>query len=137
MICRSSNGCLKESNTCAGNSASSSKYNSTHSTDPLKDFLESDSGKNLVSLGKEEDVMFCAEKELGLAEESQGIWLLPEDTPLGIDVVDHFKIRDTILDVAILPNRGDAQSILGLAREAAIILNKQLKQPLIEIKEKF
>jgi len=36
----------------------------THSTDPLRDFLNSDSGKNLVSLGKEEDVMFCAEKDI-------------------------------------------------------------------------
>ncbi|MFC1617461.1 phenylalanine--tRNA ligase subunit beta [Candidatus Margulisiibacteriota bacterium] len=79
--------------------------------------------------------MLCSEKELGIADEAQGIWILPENTPIGVDVVEHFHIRDIILDVAILPNRGDAQSIIGLAREIAIVLEKEFKLPEAKLNE--
>lgn len=73
--------------------------------------------------------MLCSEKELGLAEESQGIWLLPADTPLGTDLIDYYQLKDVILEIAILPNRGDCQSMFGLAREISVILNSTLKKP--------
>jgi len=61
--------------------------------------------------------------------------ILPEDTPLGVNVIDFFHLRDDVLDISILPNRGDAQSMLGLARELSVILNKPLKRPVIDIQE--
>lgn len=77
--------------------------------------------------GVESFGMLCSETELGLSDESAGIWILPSDTPVGVDLVEWGKLNDTILDLAILPNRGDCQSILGLAREISVILRQPLK----------
>lgn len=79
--------------------------------------------------GVESNGMLCSQVELGLAEVSDGIWLLPPDTPLGVDVVSWALLKDFILDISILPNRGDCQSILGVAREISALLNTPLKQP--------
>lgn len=65
--------------------------------------------------------MLCSEVELGLAENSDGIMELPEDAPIGTLFKDFYKLNDQILDVSITPNRGDCASILGIAREIAII----------------
>ena len=73
--------------------------------------------------------MLCSEKELGIADESHGIWILPEDTPLGIDFVDYALLKDVVFDISILPNRGDCQSIVGLARELSVILDTPLSLP--------
>lgn len=72
--------------------------------------------------------MLCSESELGLCEEAQGIWILDENFDLGLDLIDYFKLNDAIFDIGILPNRGDCQSIYGLARELAAILNRDLKK---------
>lgn len=93
--------------------------------------------KKSILRGIESNGMLCSEKELGLAEESSGIWILPQDTPIGVDIVNYLQLRDTVIDVSILPNRGDAQSILGLAREIAVILDKPLRFPSIQIHEIF
>lgn len=85
--------------------------------------------------GVESHGMLCSQVELGIAEESAGIWILPDDTPLGVDVMDHFHLRDTVLDISILPNRGDVQSMMGLAREIAVLLQKPFKNPVVEIHE--
>ena len=71
--------------------------------------------------------MLCSESELNVANESKGIWILPPQTPLGVDLIEYANIRDTILDISILPNRGDCQSIIGLAREIATLLKQPLK----------
>ncbi|MBL6723246.1 MAG: phenylalanine--tRNA ligase subunit beta [Candidatus Margulisbacteria bacterium] len=61
--------------------------------------------------------MMCSAVECGLTDSSPGIWVLPPDTPVGVDFIDHAELHDTILDISILPNRGDALSYIGLARE--------------------
>lgn len=71
--------------------------------------------------------MLCSETELGISDESAGIWILPEDTPVGVDFVEYAQLQDSILDVSILPNRGDCMSIYGLAREISAILDIPLK----------
>lgn len=71
--------------------------------------------------------MLCSETELGVSDESAGIWILPEETPIGIDFVEYAQLQDSILDVSILPNRGDCMSIYGLAREISAILDTPLK----------
>lgn len=76
--------------------------------------------------------MCCSEKELGLAQESQGILHLPEDAPLGKDFVEYYGLNNAIYDVAILPNRGDAQSLRSMAIEVHAATGAPLKLPLIE-----
>src|SRR6185436_2185463 len=61
--------------------------------------------------------MLCSGDELRLTADGDGILILPADTPLGVPLVDIYG--DTVLDVDVKPNRGDALSILGLAREVS------------------
>lgn len=68
--------------------------------------------RGIVSQG-----MLCSAKELGLAEESEGLLVLPEDAPLGEDVRNYLNLNDYIFDISITPNRGDCLSLEGLARE--------------------
>ena len=58
-------------------------------------------------------------KELGLGEDHSGILGLPEDTELGADVRDVLELHDVVFDLSITPNRPDAMSIVGVARDLA------------------
>lgn len=71
--------------------------------------------------GVESAGMLCSAKELGLAEASDGIVELPGDAPLGISVRDYLALDDAVLELAITPNRGDAMSVRGIAREVAAL----------------
>lgn len=75
----------------------------------------------------ESNGMICSESELGCCEKSDGIWLLPSDAPLGADFIQWAQLIDVVLEIGILPNRGDCQSIIGLAREISVLLNSPLK----------
>src|SRR3989442_1866208 len=63
--------------------------------------------------------MLCSEAELGLSHDHSGLLILPTEAPLGELVFAVLGLRDTILDVAIAPNRGDCLSVLRLARAIA------------------
>ena len=63
--------------------------------------------------------MLCSEKELGLSDDHSGIFVLPRMLRSGAALGDILEISDYVLDVNVPPNRGDCQSILGIAREAA------------------
>jgi len=66
--------------------------------------------------------MICAEDELGLGSDHEGILVLPEDAPIGVSFADYAGLSDTILDINVLPNRGcDAVSYRGMARETAAL----------------
>jgi len=69
--------------------------------------------------GIESEGMICSKRELGLEAESEGIWPLPFEAPLGTPLSDALGPADAVLDVEITPNRSDCQSVLGLAREIA------------------
>ncbi len=79
--------------------------------------------------GVQSNGMLCSEAELGMSESASGIWILPEDTPIGVDFIAYGQLKDAILDVSILPNRGDCLSIYGLARDIAALLDLPLKTP--------
>lgn len=68
--------------------------------------------------------MLCSAKELGLAESSEGILELPADAPVGHDLREWLALDDSILELNVTPNRGDAMSVLGVAREVAAILGE-------------
>src|SRR5437867_10358168 len=70
--------------------------------------------------------VLCSEAELGLSADHSGLLILPAEAPLGEAVFAVLGLRDTILDVAITPNRGDCLSVLGLAREIAALTGAPL-----------
>lgn len=65
--------------------------------------------------------MLCSAKELGLAEESEGLYIFPDNSPLGRDVYEYLQLDDYVFDVSITPNRGDCLSIRGIARDVAAL----------------
>lgn len=71
--------------------------------------------------------MMCAADELGVGEDHEGIMILDPDLPIGVDVKPILGLDDTILELDLTPNRGDALSILGVARDVAAIFGTGLK----------
>ncbi len=70
--------------------------------------------------------MLCAEDEIGLGASHAGIMVLPENIKVGTPASTYFKIEsDTILEIGLTPNRSDAASHLGVARDLAAILNSK------------
>lgn len=63
--------------------------------------------------------MICSAKELGLGDDHEGILVLADDLPVGAPFVDHIELPDVVFDLSITPNRPDAMSMVGLARELA------------------
>jgi phenylalanyl-tRNA synthetase beta chain len=77
--------------------------------------------------------MLCSGDELGLTADADGILILPPDTPVGRPLVELYG--DTVLDVDVKPNRGDALSIVGLAREIAAATGAPLRLPPSDVTE--
>ncbi|MBR6442922.1 MAG: phenylalanine--tRNA ligase subunit beta [Clostridia bacterium] len=81
------------------------------------------------------DGMLCSGEELGLNDdlypgaEVYGLMDLPKDTVPGTDIREVVGMNDYIFDISITANRPDCQSILGIAREVAATLGKELKMP--------
>ena len=73
--------------------------------------------------------MLCSARELGLAEGQDGIVELAADAPVGQSLRDYLRLDDTILELAVTPNRGDAMSLLGIAREVAALSGVPLRLP--------
>ena len=71
--------------------------------------------------------MLCSGDELGLTADADGILILPADAPIGRPLDRAYG--DTVLDVDVKPNRGDALSIVGLAREVAAVTGAPLRFP--------
>jgi phenylalanyl-tRNA synthetase beta chain len=62
--------------------------------------------------------MICAEDELGLSDNHDGIMVLPESTPLGLGAEEYLGVyEDTIFEIGLTPNRSDANSHIGVARD--------------------
>jgi phenylalanyl-tRNA synthetase beta chain len=69
--------------------------------------------------GIESQGMLCSARELGLGEAAEGILELPDDAPLGTPLRDYLRLDENLAEISITPNRGDAMSVLGVARELA------------------
>ena len=68
--------------------------------------------------GEESLGMICAEDEIGLGTNHDGIMVLPADTPVGMPAKEYFGVEDdTLIEVDITPNRSDAASHYGVARD--------------------
>ena len=68
--------------------------------------------------GEESWGMICAEDEIGVGTDHAGIIVLPAETPVGMKAADYYHVEnDTIIEVDITPNRSDAASHYGVARD--------------------
>ena len=86
--------------------------------------------------GVESPGMLCSEQELGLSDDHSGIFVLEDHVRAGQPLDEALGLDDSVLDVNVPPNRGDCQSILGIAREVAGLLNRKLSLPAFDIAEK-
>jgi phenylalanyl-tRNA synthetase beta chain len=78
--------------------------------------------------GVESFGMLCSARELGLGDDHSGLLQLPKDSPLGTPVEKLLGLPDLVLEVNVTPNRPDALSHLGVAREVAA-LGGELRVP--------
>ena len=70
--------------------------------------------------GEASEGMICAEDEIGMGQSHAGILILPADVKVGTSVADYFKVEnDYVLEIGLTPNRADAASHLGVARDLA------------------
>ena len=87
--------------------------------------------------GIESNGMMCSIEELGstrdmfpLAPEN-GLYILPEDAPVGANAVEYLGLDDTEVEYEITSNRVDCFSVLGIAREAAATFDKKFVPPVV------
>ncbi len=71
--------------------------------------------------------MLCSETELGLADEAGGIMILAQDTTIGKPVIDILGLDDYLFEIGLTPNRSDCLSLIGIAREVAMLTGAKLK----------
>lgn len=85
--------------------------------------------------GIESEGMLCSGAEIGVngdmfeGGDYCGLLILPKEFENGADVKPLLGLDDCVLDIAVTANRPDCQSILGIAREVAAVLKKELKEP--------
>lgn len=80
--------------------------------------------------GEVSEGMICAEDEIGLGHDHAGIMVLDADVAVGALAKDHFKLNDDYMyEIGLTPNRADAASHLGTARDIAAFLKLGIKKP--------
>ena len=83
--------------------------------------------------GEESEGMICAEDEIGLGASHAGIMVLSTDLPNGTPAADYFKIEtDYIFEIGLTPNRADAASHLGVARDLSVLLGRKICIPNVD-----
>ncbi len=75
--------------------------------------------------------MLCSEKELGLAEQAEGLMELPEDAPVSEDIRVYLELNDVSIELGLTPNRGDCLSLAGVAREVGVLNQIPVNEPAI------
>lgn len=75
--------------------------------------------------------MLCSGQELGIPDGVDGLLLLPQDAPVGVNLRDYLALDDTVIELKITPNRADCLSIRGIAREVAALTASPLQAPTV------
>ena len=91
--------------------------------------------KKVKIRGVESFGMICAEDELELSDDHSGILVLDKNLSAGLPFSDALGLNDVILEVAVTPNRPDALSHIGVARDLAAIFNRDLRIPKLDFSE--
>jgi len=92
--------------------------------------------RGLMSYG-----MLCSTTELNIdskllsAEAREGIYILPADTAIGVDIKEALGLDDVVLEFELTANRADCFCMLGLAREVAVLTGGKLKKPILNVHE--
>ncbi|GEJ58272.1 phenylalanine--tRNA ligase subunit beta [Anaeromyxobacter diazotrophicus] len=79
--------------------------------------------------GVESSGMLCSAKELGIDADASGLLILPREVQPGTPIAKALGLDDVLLEVNVTPNRPDALSHLGIAREVAAFLGRPVKPP--------
>lgn len=80
--------------------------------------------------GQVSEGMICAEDEIGLGQSHAGIMVLPTDAPIGKAASEYFDLdNDAVFEIGLTPNRADAASHLGVARDIAAFLKTSIEMP--------
>ena len=75
--------------------------------------------------------MICAEDEIGVGSSHDGIMVLPEDTPVGMPASQYFHLEsETVFEIGLTPNRSDATSHIGVARDLAALETIRNNRPI-------
>ena len=78
----------------------------------------------------ESNGMICAEDEIGIGNSHDGIIVLPKESVNGKSAINYLNIiSDTVYDISLTPNRADATSHLGVARDIKDVYNREIKLP--------
>ncbi len=85
--------------------------------------------------GEESDGMICAEDELKLSDDHEGIMILEDDPAPGEKFAERYELCDVVLEVDLTPNRGDCSSMIGVAREVAAITGNALRPGPVDFTE--
>ncbi len=84
--------------------------------------------------GVESNGMICAEDELLLSDDHSGIMVLSENFSAGKPITEALNLNDVIFEIAVTPNRPDALSHIGVARDLSAIFNRALQIPETNLK---
>lgn len=73
--------------------------------------------------------MLCSARELGLSDDAAGLMALPADAPVGEELRGYLQLEDVAIELGLTPNRGDCLSIVGVAREVAVLNRLDFAEP--------
>jgi phenylalanyl-tRNA synthetase beta chain len=80
--------------------------------------------------GVDSNGMLCGTTEIGLADNGvDGLYCLPSDAPIGMDIRQYLDLDDKVIDVDLTPNRADCLSVEGIARDISAISGLKVSQP--------
>ncbi|WP_263840847.1 phenylalanine--tRNA ligase subunit beta [Salinibacter sp.] len=87
--------------------------------------------------GEASNGMICAEDELGLSDDHAGIMVLDDEAPVGTPFPEYLDAHgipatDAVLDIELTPNRPDAASHIGVARDVSALADSTLQRPAVE-----
>jgi phenylalanyl-tRNA synthetase beta chain len=83
--------------------------------------------------GEQSEGMICAEDEIGLSANHDGILVLNTRVPNGTPASDYFKVStDFIFEIGLTPNRADAASHIGVARDIKAVMNRPIALPPVD-----
>lgn len=79
--------------------------------------------------------MICSENELGISENHDGIMVLDENAEPGTPAAKYLGLDDVVFDIAVTPNRPDALSHIGVARDLSAVFDRPFKYPETKLNE--